>query len=81
VSLAAFRVTEDVDALVHKYASRDDSASKEGFVSGAEDINVFEGSSAVAVKSGRGGIVPGGVVARGAHGRDDPVNLGEPDYS
>lgn len=43
-------------------------------IPGAEDVTVSEGSSAAAVTSGRGGRAPGGVDARGAHGRDDPVN-------
>lgn len=43
-------------------------------IPGAEDVTVSEGSSAVAGIKGRGGNAPGGVDARGAHGRDDPVN-------
>jgi hypothetical protein len=33
-----------------------------------------EGSNGVTDNKGRGGVVPGGVVDRGAHGRDDLVN-------
>ena len=71
MSLAAYRVT---DRLMRRHAGvRAAKPASKTFIPGAESVKALEGNSGVTV-SGRGGAAPGGVIDRGAHGRDDPVN-------